>query len=165
MKANPGGYIPPDEVLGRDKLIQRLWRILERQSLVLSAERRMGKTCVINKMRAEAPEGKLTIYRDLEGIQTAGEFAQTVFEDVDEYLTTLNRAAEGARRFLGHLSGLKIAGVVKIPDSFEESEMVRDMLILLQRDHYVLQQTDGAYCFRFPLIQCWWRLHRGVKKP
>jgi len=48
MKANPGGQIPPDEVIGRDALIKRLWRILERQSLVLSAERRMGKTCIIN---------------------------------------------------------------------------------------------------------------------
>ena len=68
MKANPGGQIPPSEVIGRDTLIRRLWRILERQSLVLSAERRMGKICVIKKMRAEAPEDKLTIYRDLEGV-------------------------------------------------------------------------------------------------
>ncbi|MBC8235291.1 hypothetical protein H8E77_37575 [bacterium] len=46
MFANPGGYIEPDEVRGRDHLIQRYWRILRRQSLILSAERRMGKTCI-----------------------------------------------------------------------------------------------------------------------
>ena len=71
MKANPGGYIPPEDVIGRDELIQRLWRILERQSLVLCSERRMGKTSIIKKMIAEAPKDKfLPIYRDLEGVKT-----------------------------------------------------------------------------------------------
>jgi len=44
----------------------------------------------------------------------------------------------------------------------EEREMARDMLVLLQSDHYIFQQTDGAYRFRFPLIQRWWRFHRGL---
>jgi len=68
MKANPGGQISPSEIIGRDALIQRLWRILERQSLVLSAERRIGKTCIVKKMREEAPQDKLPIYHDLEGL-------------------------------------------------------------------------------------------------
>ena len=44
----------------------------------------------------------------------------------------------------------------------EDSEMARDVLALLQRDHYVVQQPDGKYLFRFPLIQRCWRLHRGL---
>jgi hypothetical protein len=44
----------------------------------------------------------------------------------------------------------------------EDSEMARYVLTLLQRDHYVQQQPDGAYRFRFPLIQRCWRLHRGA---
>jgi len=43
MRVNPGGKIPSSEVIGRDRLIENLWRILDRQSLVLSAERRMVK--------------------------------------------------------------------------------------------------------------------------
>ena len=35
-------------------------------------------------------------------------------------------------------------------------------LVLLQRDHYVIQQPDGTYRFRFPLIQRSWRLQRGL---
>lgn len=69
MRVNPGGKIPPEEVLGRDKLIQRLWRVLERQSVVLSAERRMGKTCIVKKMTAECPRDKLAVYRELEGVR------------------------------------------------------------------------------------------------
>ncbi|WP_414587283.1 hypothetical protein [Scytonema sp. PCC 10023] len=68
LRANPGGQISPDEVIGRDKLIQQFWEILERQSLMLNAERRMGKTCIIKKMQAEAPEDKLPIYHDLEKV-------------------------------------------------------------------------------------------------
>ena len=54
MRANPGGQIPPSEVVGRDELIARLWQRIEGQSLLLSAERRMGKTCVVKKMVSEA---------------------------------------------------------------------------------------------------------------
>jgi len=43
MKANPGGEIASAEVMGRDHLIADLWGILEQQSVMLSAERRMGK--------------------------------------------------------------------------------------------------------------------------
>lgn len=47
MKTNPGGpggQLEIGEIIGRDKLVDRLWKILARQSLVLTAERRMGKT-------------------------------------------------------------------------------------------------------------------------
>jgi hypothetical protein len=52
MRSNPGGYIPPGQVIGRDTQIRRYWNVLEGRSLVLSAERRMGKTTIIRKMEA-----------------------------------------------------------------------------------------------------------------
>lgn len=70
MKANPGGAIAPKDVIGRDRLIANLWNILDQQSVIFSAERRMGKTTVIKKMEAEAPSNKLPIYRDLEGLRS-----------------------------------------------------------------------------------------------
>ena len=90
MKANPGGLISPSDVIGRDKLIASLWRTLEQQSLVLCAERRMGKTCIIKKMLAEAPLDKLLpVYRDLERLHTPFEFAEMIFDDVKQYLTEI----------------------------------------------------------------------------
>jgi hypothetical protein len=115
MKANPGGQIPSSEVIGRDALIQRLWRILERQSLILAAERRMGKTCVIKKMVEQASQEKLPIYRDLEGLRTPLEFVEMVFFDVEGYLSGLKRTAERARRLLMQLSGAEFKGF-KLPD-------------------------------------------------
>jgi hypothetical protein len=44
----------------------------------------------------------------------------------------------------------------------KERDTAREILTLLQRDHYIIQQPDGAYRFRFPLIRRWWRLHRGL---
>ena len=120
MKANPGGQIASSEVIGRDHLIQRLWRILERQSLVLTAERRMGKTCVVKKMVEEAPQGKLALYHDLEGIRTPLEFVEIILHDVEGYLSGLKRTAGGVRKLLKQLAGIEIGGFggsIKIPAS------------------------------------------------
>ena len=57
MKANPGGQIDFKAVIGRERLIQVLWETVEQQSLVITAERRIGKTTVIKKMRHEPVAG------------------------------------------------------------------------------------------------------------
>jgi len=115
MKANPGGYIPPEDVIGRDELIKRFWRILERQSLVLCSERRMGKTSIINKMVAEAPKDKfLPIYRDLEGVKTPLEFVREVIDDVYEYLSRLGKATKKLDSFLSKIGKTKIGGVIEL---------------------------------------------------
>ena len=115
MRANPGGEIDPAEVIGRDDLIGRLWRVLERQSLVLTAERRLGKTCIIKKMNVEAPGPYLTLYRDLERVHTTREFAELVLHDVHTYLSKLGKALHRARQFLERLGGTALPGGIKLP--------------------------------------------------
>jgi hypothetical protein len=44
----------------------------------------------------------------------------------------------------------------------QEPELVRKVLTLLGRDHYVAKQQDGSYRFRFSLIQRYWRMSRGL---
>lgn len=115
MKANPGGYIPPKDVVGRDELIQRLWRILERQSLILCSERRMGKTSIIKKMIAEAPKDKfLPVFRDLEGVKTPLEFVREVINDVYEYLSRLGKATKKLDSFLTKIGKTKFGGVIEL---------------------------------------------------
>ncbi|MGB9594991.1 MAG: ATP-binding protein [Candidatus Poribacteria bacterium] len=116
MRANPGGYISPNDVIGRDELIDQLWRILERQSLILCSERRMGKTTVINKMIAEAPKEILSIIHNLEGIQTPLEFVKTVVNDVRQYLSSINRIANRLQEFLTKIGGTEIEGIIKLPE-------------------------------------------------
>ncbi len=116
IRANPGGEIAPSEVFGRSRLIEQLWRILARQSLVLCAERRMGKTCVVKKMVKEAPENYLTVYRDLEGVRSPIEFVETIFQDVERNLSNLKRLAEGTRQLVIQLGGTEIGGMIKLPE-------------------------------------------------
>jgi hypothetical protein len=40
----------------------------------------------------------------------------------------------------------------------QEPELVRKVLMLLGRDHYVVKQKDGSYRFKFSLIQRYWRV-------
>lgn len=115
MKANLGGQIDPSEVIGRDGLILRLWRVLERQSLVLSAERRMGKTCLVRKMEAEVPKDSLPVYRDLERVHRPLEFVELVFQDVKSYLSRVSRTAKRVRALLTQLSGGEIGDLIKFP--------------------------------------------------
>jgi hypothetical protein len=117
MKANPGGQLSPNEIIGRDRLIARLWRILDRQSIVLTAERRTGKTSVLQKMAAEAPVQKLMIYRDLEDVKSTLEFAELVLQDVDEFLSRSKRTAARARQWLSHIAGIEVGGIVKLPST------------------------------------------------
>jgi hypothetical protein len=116
MKANPGGQIDPREIVGRDKLVARLWDVLQRQSLVLIAERRMGKTCVMKKMQSESPPGVLTFDRDLEGLRSPLEFVEGVFHDVEEHLSRMERTAVKARALLTHLGGADVPKLGRLPN-------------------------------------------------
>ena len=117
MKANPGGRLDPAEVLGRDALVLRLWAALARQSLVLSAERRIGKSHVLWKMKEESDaDERLIVYRDLEGMRTPLEFVEAVFRDVESFLSRKDRLASRARRLLDGVGGSEVAGVLKFPE-------------------------------------------------
>jgi hypothetical protein len=72
MKANPGGQLQISEILGREQLIEDLWEVLERQSILITAERRIGKTSVIRKMCAEPPAEWVPVLQDLERVHTGG---------------------------------------------------------------------------------------------
>lgn len=119
VRANPGGQIAAEEVIGRDPLIERLWRVLSRQSVLLTAERRVGKTSVLKKMQKECPQGTLIFYRDLEGVRTPLEFVQKVLEDVDGNLSGGDRGKSRARALMKSLGGFELGSIIKFPASAE----------------------------------------------
>jgi hypothetical protein len=45
---------------------------------------------------------------------------------------------------------------------FDAEERLREMLKLLQQDHYLSRDERGNYAFRFSLIQRWWRFDRSL---
>lgn len=117
MRANPGGIVSPADVIGRDRLIARLWATLERQGLVLVAERRMGKTAIIKKMEAEPPPGLRVLYLDIEGVSRAGELVECVAQAIRVRFGTSGKAAKWLADLWSGLGGLEVAGILKLPES------------------------------------------------
>ena len=99
-KANPGGQIAPEDVVGRDKLIEQIWDRLEQQCVLINAERRIGKTSVLKKMFAEPREGWFPIFQDLERIQSQEEFAKEVFKITQTFLANWKKGRDAIRRIL-----------------------------------------------------------------
>ena len=108
------GQSGPSEVIGRDILIERLWRTLERESVVLTAARRMGKTSILKKMEAETRLSYLPVYHDLEGLRSPIEFVETVYNDVEKFLTLNRKTAKRAHDLIAKLGGAEAKGF-KLP--------------------------------------------------
>jgi hypothetical protein len=117
MKSNPGGYIAPEHAIGRDQTIEEIWETLTRQSIYISAERRIGKTTVLRKLEAEPRPGFTLIQRDLESIHSADGFAAAVYRDVDTFLTGRKRAKRRLVEFVNLAGGSEVGGVFKLPNN------------------------------------------------
>jgi hypothetical protein len=119
MKVNRGGQLALDDIFGRDKFITGLWRELAQTSVVLTAERRTGKTCVIKKMHGSKQEGVLTFFQDLEGVYSTSELLEKVLQCVRPELSRGDRAVASFKKFFETLGGTEIAGVLRLPDAVQ----------------------------------------------
>ena len=120
QQANPGGTLAPEEVIGRDKLVAQLWRTLERRSLYITAERRMGKTSVVrDKMGKSGPAGWKLIYLDVSKAISPLQFIEALLQASREHLDTGKKAKFSFYELAGKLSGLELkAGIgLKLPDN------------------------------------------------
>lgn len=116
MKSNPGGEIDSNSVIGRDAFIQHLWEVIEQQSIVLTAERRIGKTTIIKKMRSAPAPGWVPVFQDLERCHTAMEFAMAVYKEVHQFLSSKGKAARRVSEFFKVFQGAELAGF-KLPQA------------------------------------------------
>ena len=106
MRANPGGQLQPDQILGRDQVVEECWRELKDRSLLITAERRSGKTQLLRLLAARLPADTHTTYLDLEGTRTRGGFADAVLESLGPIIPDrrLGHRALGALRRVRHKS-------------------------------------------------------------
>jgi len=181
MKANAGGNLQPQHVYGRDHFIEFLWQTLQSQSILQSGERRTGKTQILRKMLQQPKPGWKPVFHDLEKIHSALEFAELVYDDIQQFLGTATRAKNFIQRWFEHnetdyinLKGrtpdqqpalavqqLKqhlAAGTSAPPDHDHLLQLLR----LLDADHYITRDTLGHYHFRSQLIRRWWKLDRAL---
>jgi hypothetical protein len=116
LRVNPGGHLKPDEVIGRDAFISSMWRTLERQSVLLTAERRMGKTSVMGKMLAEPTLGVCAVKRSLQGVTSPDEFIRGLLADTEKALPGLLKRSLGAWL---QKAGVKRIGISTLSVEFE----------------------------------------------
>lgn len=115
MKINPGGTLALEDIVGRGPLVQDIRARLDLQSVILVAERRMGKTHVLAKLSAEAPAGWVVFKRDVEGVRTAAEFVQTILADLHPHLDKSTQFGDWLRARATEFGGTKI-GPLTLPD-------------------------------------------------
>ena len=115
MKPNPGGILPPEDIIGRENLVAQLMEVLDVQSIVLVAERRIGKTHVLDKFKAAAPTDWVVIKRDIGAIRSTTEFVQYVMADLYPHLEAKTNFRNWLQSLGEQLGGTQI-GPVKLPN-------------------------------------------------
>jgi hypothetical protein len=114
---NRGGTPDPTEVVGREEMVMQMWRALEKQSVLLTAERRLGKTCILLLMENSPAEGTLVFRRDLEDVRTPTEFVERILQDIHAYLSLKRRGGELWQKIRKAVGGIEIGGKVKLPEA------------------------------------------------
>ncbi len=115
MKPNPGGILQLNDIVGRDAVVAYLQAALEQQSILLVAERRTGKTHVLEKFKATAPINWVVIKRDIGAIRSAPEFVQYVMADLYPHLEAKTNFRNWLQGLGEQLGGAQI-GPVKLPN-------------------------------------------------
>ena len=108
--------VAPAGVVGRDRLIQRIWQRLSDKSERFLAERRVGKTSVLKKMAAEPPAVFHPIFLDLEKVHSVDRFVEVLLGELKSLMSTKDKAAKGFGDILAMFGGTEVAGMVKIPE-------------------------------------------------
>ena len=111
-----GIQVDPRNVVGRDRLIDHIWRKLAKSSIRFTAERRIGKITVMRKMLAERQPGTELIFIDLEKVDSPHRFTEVMLTEMKPWLSRTQKAAGLFQGFLADIEGVEIAGVIKIPD-------------------------------------------------
>lgn len=73
------------KVFGRDKIVEIMWKRLKDKSMVFLAERRVGKTTVLDLIKNKYDKDCIVIYSDLEKISTPIELVENVLNSTYEY--------------------------------------------------------------------------------
>jgi hypothetical protein len=107
--------IDPKNVIGRDKLIERIWKKLRKDSIRFTAERRVGKTTVMTKMAAEPRPGFEVLFLELEGIDSPERFVELLINRVKPLLSKTEKAKGWWNGFYEAIGGTEVAGIVKLP--------------------------------------------------
>ena len=151
--------VAPENVIGRDDLIKKIWRKLKKSSLRLTAERRIGKTTVMTKMAAEPESGFEVFFMEVEGIESPDRFTELLINRIRPLLSKSTKAKGWLDTFREAIGGTEIGGVIKLPEKSRmgwqatlektleglcENQSDKTIVLLLDELPYMLQKVASS---------------------
>lgn len=140
MKSNPGGTITGSAIIGRDSELHQIWQKLDKRSIVLSAERRVGKTSLLRKMKEYPRKGWTPILVLVESARHPIDCVEAIYNEAcaSQVLSTKGVWAKRVTEAYKKLAESEIAGF-KLPKIQADW---RRMLKLLVQD--IVENCDDA---------------------
>ena len=112
MKANPGGTVQGEAIIGRDNEIRELWDRLEKQSVIVTSERRVGKTSVLRKMSENPVRGWIPLLCFVEQCGHPIECVEQVYKEAEQNEISSMKGVwlKRVRAFYKTLADTQVAG-------------------------------------------------------
>ncbi len=151
MKANPGGAITGEAIIGRKVEIADIWRRLEKRSVLLSAERRVGKTTILRKMKEEPQDRWVPLLCFVEDARHPIDLVVKLYDQAKCMATQSRKGAflSRVRKAREKLAGTEVAGwkLPQVEASWKRllSELVQD--IVENTNNHILVMLD-----EFPMM-------------
>jgi AAA+ ATPase superfamily predicted ATPase len=128
MKPNPGGVLTGDAIVDREKEIDSIWNALQNQSVVISSERRVGKTCILRKMLENPRDGWIPILYLVEGKQHPVEFIEGLYGELQTNNVLKVRFPRLKKFYTKYAKGKKL-GSWELPRLMENWKSLLDSMI------------------------------------
>ncbi len=143
MKPNPGGIITGEAIIDREQTIEKIWLALEKQSVVLTSERRVGKTSVLRKMQDNPKNGWNPVLYMVEGKWHPIEFVEGLYELLLENNIIGDKFHKLKKFYTKYVGGEQI-GSWKLPAIKENWKSLLDSIIedIVDADKNILIMFD-----------------------
>lgn len=105
------------DVIGRDGLIRLIWKHLKTESIRFTAERRIGKTTVMQKMQAEPIKDMEVIYLDVEGVESPQQYVEKLAGELKPLMSKTQNTKRNFTQLIESFNGFEIMGAIKFPES------------------------------------------------
>ena len=103
------------KIFGRKKIVKQIWKILEKESILFVAERRIGKTTVLDQLRDNPHDDYIVIFSDVEGITTPLEFVKKIIQSLSSHLNPKEKIVIEGWETIKELLGSMETNKIKFP--------------------------------------------------
>src|SRR5579862_6344825 len=147
LHVNRGAEIAEAEVIGRERELTNLLRTLEQQSVLVAAERRIGKTTLCKQAQRRLQDTSLALYHDIEAVNSTSELASVLIKMASPHLSLTSKLKQQSSALYRRLQGSQISlpdfaggGGVTLPPALHKQwkELIQDTTVDL-----LAAQTEG----------------------